>query len=259
MHPSPYSAMVTSDWNECLAPSGPFDAIAFHYPDHRPLLESVFRDYTGNRIPLAAAIDRIGALLPGGITQTQMDAFLARGFTAYRGVRELIEWCAGNGVLFMINTTAVIGFFQRALALKLLPPVAALAAHPWVRYAAGPADPATIFDLFATSDKARHSAAAAAQFNIPPERIIVIGDSGGDGPHFEWGAHTGARLVASMAKPSLQDYCRRHAIRIDHHFGCTYAEGQPRDPEREQGYDFKDLIPVIEKMLHEPGNVPSAG
>ncbi len=27
-----YKAMVSSDWNECLAPCGPFDFISFAYP-----------------------------------------------------------------------------------------------------------------------------------------------------------------------------------------------------------------------------------
>lgn len=31
-----YRAMISSDWNECLAPCGPFDAIAFTYPDLEP-------------------------------------------------------------------------------------------------------------------------------------------------------------------------------------------------------------------------------
>lgn len=244
-----YSAMVTSDWNECLAPSGPFDVIAYHYPDQHSRLEAVFRDYTSNRITLAAAIHMIVGFLPGGISLSQMDAFLTSAFRAYEGVTQLIGWCAEHDILFMINTTGMIGFFQRALALKLLPPLAALSAHPWVRYPPGPGDPPSIYDLHATSDKAVHSAAAAAQYNIPAQRVIVVGDSGGDGPHFAWGARTGAKLVASMAKPSLQAYCRERAIRIDHYFGCTYAEGERRDPARENSYDFRDLIGVIRELI----------
>jgi hypothetical protein len=28
-----YKGMISSDWNECLAPCGPFDPIAFAYPE----------------------------------------------------------------------------------------------------------------------------------------------------------------------------------------------------------------------------------
>jgi phosphoserine phosphatase len=244
-----YTAMITSDWSECLAPSGPFDVIGFHYPEERPVLETLFREYTGNRITLAQAIARIGTLLPGGISARQMDSYLAKTFATYRGVAELIAWCAGRGILFMINTTGMIGYFQRVLALGLLTAPAVLSAHPWVRYPSAPSDPGLILPLFDTGDKARHSAAAAARFNIPPERIIVIGDSGGDGPHFAWAAENGAKRVASMAKPSLLDYCRQRAIPIDRHFGYTYAAGETRNAEKEKTYDFMVLIPVIEELL----------
>jgi phosphoserine phosphatase len=249
MQASHFIAMVTSDWNECLAPCGPFDAIAHHHPQKRPVLDDIFRDYTGNRITLAAAIERIIALLPGGLPAQQMDSYLADTFTTYEGIGELIAWCAEHDILFMINTTGMIGYFQRALALGLLPAPAVLAAHPWIRYADAPSDPGLIFPLLDTGDKARHSAAAAARFKIPPERVIVIGDSGGDGPHFAWAAQSGAKRIASMAKASLLDYCRQRAIRIDRHFGCTYAQGQPRDPEMEKKYDFRELVPVIGELL----------
>jgi hypothetical protein len=33
-----YKAIVSSDWNECLAPSGPFDFISFNHPELTPHL-----------------------------------------------------------------------------------------------------------------------------------------------------------------------------------------------------------------------------
>ncbi|MGA8831743.1 MAG: hypothetical protein ACLQT6_17200 [Desulfomonilaceae bacterium] len=44
-----YKAIVSSDWNECLAPSGPFDPISFTYPDLEPELSDLFAQYTGNQ------------------------------------------------------------------------------------------------------------------------------------------------------------------------------------------------------------------
>jgi len=38
-----YQAMVSSDWNECLAPTGPFDPVSFHYPDLTSELSGVFK------------------------------------------------------------------------------------------------------------------------------------------------------------------------------------------------------------------------
>ena len=43
--------------------------------------------------------------LPGPVTAEMMDAYLDRSFAVYRGVPELIEWCLGQGILFMLNTT----------------------------------------------------------------------------------------------------------------------------------------------------------
>ena len=34
-----YKAIISSDWNECLAPTGPFDPIAFVYPEIKPRLK----------------------------------------------------------------------------------------------------------------------------------------------------------------------------------------------------------------------------
>ena len=92
-----YTAVFSSDWSECLSPSGPFDFIAWNFPQLRASLEEVFRAYTGNRISLGAACDRVRQALPGPVTAEMMDAYLDREFAVYRGVPELIEWCREAG------------------------------------------------------------------------------------------------------------------------------------------------------------------
>ena len=80
-------------------------------------------------------------------------------------------------------------------------------------------------------------------------KIILMGDSGGDGPHFEWGAGIGAFLIGSMTKPSLQEYCQSKSILIDCRFGFTYAQGEKRDPEKELQIDFMGLTSPIAEFL----------
>ena len=104
-----YKAIVSSDWNECLAPSGPFDFISFNYPQLSTPLEIIFKKYTGNIITLGDAVHQIQKLLPAPITEMQMDHYLDERFATYRGVPELIEWCLSNNILIMINTTGKIG------------------------------------------------------------------------------------------------------------------------------------------------------
>ena len=117
-----YKAMVSSDWNGCLAPCGPFDFISFVYPEFKSELTAIFQQYTGNLITLGEAAKLIREMLPGPITPDQMDAYLDQSFTTFTGVPELIEWCASNHILFMLNTTGMIGYFQRIFAKTLLPP-----------------------------------------------------------------------------------------------------------------------------------------
>ena len=93
-----YNAIVSSDWNECLAPCGPFDCISFNYPQFTSELETIFRQYTGNHISLGDAARQIQTLLPAAITIEQMDAYLDHSFLTYRGVPELIEWCLSQGI-----------------------------------------------------------------------------------------------------------------------------------------------------------------
>jgi hypothetical protein len=87
------------------------------------------------------------------------------------------------------------------------------------------------------------------RFGIAPGRVILMGDSGGDGPHFEWGASVGAFLMGSMTKSSLDQYCSQRGIKISLHFGPRYSNGEKRREELEMGVNFMDLIPKIEIIL----------
>jgi 2-hydroxy-3-keto-5-methylthiopentenyl-1-phosphate phosphatase len=243
-----FNAIVSSDWSECLAPCGPFDCIAFNFPELEPELTRVFRQYTGNSITLGEAAAQIRKMLPGLITRQQMDAYLDRSFVTYNGVPELIEWCLGNDILFMINTTGMIGYFQRVFAKSLLPRIPILSAHPMIRYPRGENDPHHIYELSETPDKGHNTESAVRLLGIPPEKIIVMGDSGGDGPHFKWGAARGAFLIGSMTKPSLDRYCRENKIGIGLRFGLDYSRDESRDPQKELQLNFMDLAPVMEDI-----------
>lgn len=242
-----YVAMVSSDWSECLSPNGPFDVIGYHYPELRPAVAAVFRQYTGNAITLGDALARVAALLPSPITAAQMDAYLDDAFATYPGVPELIERCLSNGILFMINTTGMIGYFQRVLAKGLLPPLPALSANDRIRFDAPGAAAFAFFPMTEIGDKASNSTAAAARFQIPLEKVTVMGDSGGDGPHFQWGARVGARLIGCMVKPSLEQYCHARGIAIHHRFGHAYQMGEERALGKEMVYDYSYLWPLLLK------------
>jgi hypothetical protein len=143
----------------------------------------------------------------------------------------------------------MIGYFQRVLAKTLLPPVPVLSAHPMIRYPGRDSDPARVFELHETRDKAQNTRALARSLGIEPEKIILMGDSGGDGPHFDWGAEAGACLIGSMTKPSLDSYCREKNIAINLRFGPDYSEEEKRDQNKEMATNFMDLISEIEKIL----------
>jgi len=243
-----YRAVLSSDWNECLAPCGPFDFIAFSYPELNDPLQTIFRQYTANRLTLRAAARQIAARLPQVPSADQMDAYLERHFATYRGVAALMRWCADNGVLFMINTTGTIGYFQRVRAAGLLPPIPVLSAHPLVRYPQATSDPGWILELSETTDKAANTARVLQATGVPARRLIVMGDSGGDGPHFEWGAANEATLVGSMTKASLEAYCNAANIPIALRFGLSYGPGAARNPRREMQFDFMELAAVIETV-----------
>ena len=244
-----YVGMVSSDWNQCLAPCGPFDAIAFRYPELESELADIFQQYTANRMTLTTATQHIRARIPAPLSATDMDAYLASRFEMYPGVTDLIAWCDRNQILFMINTTGPLGYFQRALAAGLLPEVPVLSAHPFIGFPSPGEGQPLLYELNEITDKALNSAKAAGYFGIPLPNIIVMGDSGGDGPHFEWAAGVGATTIGSMLKPSLAEYCRARAIEIQHCFGHAYAKGERVAPEKERRYNFLDLSKVIGRVL----------
>ena len=244
-----YKAMVSSDWNECLAPCGPFDCISFAYPRLKSDLTDIFRQYTGNLISLGEAAGQIRELLPEPITPDQMDAYLDESFTTYTGVPELIEWCSSNNILFMINTTGMIGYFQRIFVKTLLPPVPVVSAHPMISYPQNTSDCCRVFQLLETLDKSKNTGEVARSLAIPARKIILLGDSGGDGPHFEWGATVGACLIGSMTKPSLDNYCRAKNIEINLRFGLDYSRREKRNPQEESQVNFMDLATTIEEII----------
>jgi len=246
---SRFHSIISSDWSECLSPSGPFDFIAFNFPQLTPELNEVFRSYTSNLISLGDACLKIKKLLPGPVTPDMMDAYLDRSYSVYRGVSELIEWCLKKSILFMLNTTGMIGYFQRVFAKGLLPQIPVLSANPMFRYPASATDPPTILDLLEIKDKGKNTAAIVAGMDIPAKRVIVMGDSGGDGPHFEWAHQAGAFTIGSMTKHSLSSFCLGQHIPIRLRFGVSYEKGARRDEKKERGVDFRDLIGPIEEVL----------
>jgi hypothetical protein len=248
-HHKKYKAFISSDWNECLAPCGPFDFISFNYPHLAGELDTIFKQYTGNSISLGEAARQIQQLLPAPISRQQMDRYLEKSFATYRGVWELIEWCHRRRILFMINTTGMIGYFQRVFAKDLLPKVPLLSAHPMIRYPRSNNDPLHVYDLFETADKSKNTESAMKSFHLSSSKVIIMGDSGGDGPHFKWGHEHGGFLIANMTKPSLRRYCEQHHISIHTHFGLSYADGEAKDVGKEMQVDFMDLTVVIEDIL----------
>ena len=244
-----YKAIVSSDWNECLAPCGPFDFISFNLPEFEPDLNAIFQQYIGTQITLAQAVGQIRTLLPNPVNPEHVDAYLDEAFTTYTGVANLIEWCLSRNILFMINTTGMIGYFQRVFIKGLLPRVPVIAAHPLVRYPESNSDPRFIFELLETGDKAKTSAAVIRSLGIPCDKIILIGDSGGDGPHFDWGSKAGAFLIGSMTKATLDDYCRKNGIQINLRFGLDRAKDDKRDIRKEMQVNFMDLVTTIEEVV----------
>jgi hypothetical protein len=157
-----------------------------------------------------------------------------------------MRWCIDKDILFMINTTGMQGYFQRALAKGLLPRGIAVAANPMISY---PGHEGLMYEVREIEDKSKNTEAVLREHGIPAEKLIIMGDSGGDGPHFEWGASVGAYLVGSMTKASLETYCRNKGIEIDTRFGMTYGEGQGKDQAREMEVDFMELSAVIGKAV----------
>jgi hypothetical protein len=244
-----FKAIISSDWNQCLAPCGPFDPMTYSYPDLTPDLTTIFKEYTGNKISLGTANKRIRKLLPEPMSIRQMDAYLDDSFATYKGVPDLIDWCVKNRILFMINTTGVMGYFQRIFAKKLLPEIPVISANSMIRYPALETDPPHMYELYEIQDKGKNTEAALKFFGISEEKIVIIGDSGGDGPHFEWGEKHRAYMIGSMAKHSLTNYCIKNNIEINLLFGPAYRIGEERNGETEMFVDFMDLTSVFESIL----------
>jgi hypothetical protein len=76
-----------------------------------------------------------------------------------------------------------------------------------------------------------------------------MGDSGGDGPHFEWAHQAGAFIIGSMTKHSLATYCDKQGITIGRRFGVAYGKDEARSVEREMAIDFRELTSTIEEAL----------
>jgi len=248
-----FRGLVSSDWSECLAPSGPFDPIAFNYPDLAPDLSRIFRQYTGNSITLRQASLEIKELLPRPFTPEQMDAYLDASFKTYAGVPDLVRWCLSHDIPFVINTTNTQGFFQRVFQKGLFPEVPFVAANPLIQFQPLEDEQRYRHEITEIDDKPRCTEAIAKALDIPWQNIVVIGDSGGDGPHFRWGAEHGAFLIGSMTKASLSNYCDSGGITVNHHFGLVYSAGQERDPAQEMEVNFANLINVIQEALASRG------
>ena len=170
-----FKAIVSSDWNQCLAPCGPFDPIIHTYPELTSDVTTLFKAYTGNKISLETASQKIKKLLPEPISIQQMDAYLDEAFVTYKGVPALIDWCARNNILFMINTTGFLGYFQRIFAKHLLPEVPVLSANPLIRYASLKTDPIVLYDLEKIQDKGENTACALNSFGICEKKSVIIG------------------------------------------------------------------------------------
>jgi hypothetical protein len=178
---------------------------------------------------------------------------LEASFLTYRGVPELIEWYHGRNILFMVNTTGLQGYFQRVFAKKLLPPVPSVAANPTIRFAGVENDPRYALEVREIEDKPKNTELVRRSHGILTEKVVVIGDSGGDGPHFQWAAENGAFLIGSMTKSSLHSYCKRNGISVHKYFGIDYESTGPRKLDREMGVNFMDLAYLIEALLDLPG------
>lgn len=236
-----YIGLVSSDWNECLAPTGPFDPVAYLYPELKKELNRIFKSYTSNEIPLSLAVSQINGILPKPFSPEQMDAYLDASFAIYNGVVEMIETLASRNILFMINTTGAQGFFQRIIDRKLIPPAPIVASNPFIKFAGAETDPRFQYQVLETADKASNTDSVMKKLGLTASKVVIIGDSGGDGPHFAWGSSAGACLVGSMTKTSLTNYCRNNQVNIDRQFGIVYRENQARDLEVESRFDFREL------------------
>ncbi|HTY26245.1 MAG TPA: hypothetical protein VMC85_24160 [Desulfomonilaceae bacterium] len=249
MNPLRYKAVVSSDWSECLSPNGPFDPISFNFPELGDKLNRIFKEYTGNLISLTHATGLIKELLPEPFTSEHMDAYLDASFQTYTGVADLIEWCLEHDILFMINTTGTQGYFQRVFAKQLMPAVTVVAANPLIRFPDRTSEDRYRYQVLEIEDKPKSTIAVLRTYNVPPNKVVVMGDSGGDGPHFQWAAKNGALPIGIMPKHSLICYCESSYIRISRFFGLCYGPDEARDLEKEMSFNFRELKIVLYDAL----------
>jgi len=132
------------------------------------------------------------------------------------------------------------------MAKGLIPKGIVVAANPMISY---PGHGMEMHEVREIEDKAKNTETVMRAHGISPKKVIVIGDSGGDGPHFAWGASVPPHLIGSMTKPSLESFCRKKGIEINTRFGVTYSEGEKKDTAKEMTVDFMGLVPVIENVL----------
>lgn len=244
-----FQYLVSSDWSECLSPNGPFDPLIHVWPELESDLTRTFSSYTSNEISLSRAIEEIQALLPRELTSRDMDAFLRERFAAYNGLSRLINWCLSRGAAFMINSTGPMGYFQRAMANGFLPRIPLLSAHPFLQYPSAETDPEHIFPLREIEDKGVNTQAALDALDIPPQNAAVVGDSGGDGPHFAWAAERGALRIGVNTKSSLESYCAERGITIHSRVGVAYRAGESRDKEAESQTDLTKICQILQQQL----------
>ncbi len=245
-----YRGIFSSDWSECLSPNGPFDPISYNYPELKGDLESIFRQYTGNIITLREAVSRISAMLPNLLTIEQMDAYLDAEFATYSGVPELMAWCAQHNILFMLNTTGTQGYFQRAISKGLIPPVPVIAANPFISFPSEIDGDRYLFTIGEIDDKAANTESVLKKYGLSIQNTVIMGDSGGDGPHFRWASGVGAFNIASMAKQSLVNFCNANSVKIQEYFGIRYAPGQARNLDAEMQFNFLKLSQTLQSVMN---------
>jgi len=178
-----------------------------------------------------------------------MDVYLDANFSTYLGVPDLIEWCLSHGIFFMINTTGTQGYFQRVFAKGLLPAVPFVTANPLICFLGAGEDPRYLYWVTEIDDKPNNTESLIRCLGISPRRVVIIGDCGGDGPHFEWGSSIGPFLISGMVKPSLDIYCRDRGVIISKRFGGSYSSDERQDRSEEMQTNFMELTETIEALL----------
>ena len=125
-----------------------------------------------------------------------------------------------------------------------------VSAHPLISYPHNTSGSFRVYELLETRDKSKNTGEVARSQAIPAGKIILLGDSGGDGPHFKWGAAEGAFLIGSMTKPSLDAYCQARGIEINLRFGPDYSQSERKDQKEELEINFMDLTTTIKEIVN---------